>query len=144
MVLGFQEPTFLTSKYRPQWNTLMRFNLYEKRSNTFSKLNFALNSLCHTASNILESSCGALEIRFQKDVILPKPNLYTWCRVLCLLLPLGRSKALFYTSGSTIFNSALGSQRPQKITVIWTTLLEARLVFDECCTLNKTHQRGVM
>lgn len=48
-----------------------------KGQTPFQNLNFALNSLCHTASNILKSSCGSLEIRLQKDVILPKPNLYT-------------------------------------------------------------------
>lgn len=145
VIKAFKSLLFLTSKYRPQWKIYWgdSTSLWEKVQTPFPNLKFALNALCHIAFDSLESPYSSLE-RLQKDVILSKTNpVPLGFSVLCLALSLGRSEPLFSSSGSIIFNSALDSQRPETITVLWTTLREARLVFDECYVLNKTHQHGV-
>lgn len=89
-------------------NILKRFR--EKVQTPFPNLNFALKSatlpLTFLQVHVLQFSRD----RLQKDVILSKINLCTSDSVFCLLLSLGRSQALFYSSGSIIFNSVLDSQ----------------------------------
>lgn len=104
---------FLITNDRSQWTTYWgKFNLSEKRFKHLFQIKFCLKfSLPHCLWHS-SKSYRPLELHFKRHYLIQDSSMCLWFNVLCLSFSLGRSKALFYSIESTIFNSALDSQRP--------------------------------